>query len=220
MLRFSAFVISVVFHPLLMLTYMLLLLLVANPYMFGYSHVAEADTLILMVFLTSALIPLIAIFVMKGIGWVHSLQMTDRHERIGPYIVTAVLYLTLYLHLSRARVFPDALLIATLGSVIALFAGFFANNFRKVSMHATAAGGLLGLTGVLYSRFSTDQFILPIPAFADMQIPTVYLLYGVILIVGAICTARLISKNHIPAEVYLGLFIGLLSMVVAILIRG
>jgi hypothetical protein len=87
-------------------------------------------------------------------------------------------------------------------------------------MHATAAGGLLGLTGVLYSRFSTDQFILPIPAFADMQIPTVYLLYGVILIVGAICTARLISKNHIPAEVYLGLFIGLLSMVVAILIRG
>jgi hypothetical protein len=220
MLRFSALVISVVFHPLLMLTYMLLLMLIANPYMFGYSAIAEADTLILMVFLTSALVPLIAIFVMKGIGWVQSLQMSDRHERIGPYIVTAVLYLTLYLHLSHARVFPDALLIAALGSVIALFCGFFVNNFRKVSMHAIAAGGLLGLTGVLYSRYSTDLFILPWPDRVGIQIPTIYLLYCVIIVVGAVCTARLIGKNHVPAEVYAGLFIGLLSMVIAIAIRG
>jgi len=215
MIRFSAHLISVVFHPLLMLTYMLLLMLVVNPYMFGYNHLAEADNLIVMVFLTSALIPLIAILVMKGIGWVRSLQMSDRHERIGPYIVTAVLYLTLYLHLSKARVFPELLLVATLGTVFALFAGFFVNNFRKVSMHATAAGGLLGQTGLLYSRFSTDQFILPLPGMSELQVPTLYLLYGVILLAGGICTARLIGKKHAPDEIYMGLVLGVVCMVIA-----
>ena len=33
-----------------MLTYMLLMMLVVNPYMFGYSRIQEADKLILMVF--------------------------------------------------------------------------------------------------------------------------------------------------------------------------
>ena len=96
-------------------------MLVVNPYMFGYREIGEADTLILMVFLTSVLIPLIAILVMKGIGWVHTLQMSDRHERIGPYLVTSVLYLSLYLHLLKTRAFPPFILIITLGSVISLF---------------------------------------------------------------------------------------------------
>ena len=219
MIRLSATVVSVVFHPLLMLTYMLLLMLVVNPYMFGYTHITEADNLILMVFLTSALIPVIAILVMKGIGWVHSFQMTDRHERIGPYIVTAFLYLTLYLHLNKARAFPDLLLIATLGTVIALFAGFFVNNFRKISMHAMAAGGFLGLVGLLYLRFSTEQFILPVPGLANLEVPTLYVLYGAILLTGGICTARLIGAKHARDEVYMGLFLGLTCMLIASMIR-
>lgn len=211
-MRIAAFIVSAVFHPLLMLTYMLLMMLVVNPYMFGYTRPVEADSLILMVFLTSALIPFIAILVMRGIGWVQSLQMTDRHERIGPYIVTGVLYLTLYLHLVKAKAFPDPLLISTLGTVIALFAGFVINNFGKISMHGTAAGGLLTLTIVLFSRFSTDQFVLPVPWGHDLVVSSVYLLYAVLLVCGLMCTARLVARKHTPIEVYTGFFVGFCSM--------
>lgn len=214
-MRIPAHIISVIFHPLLMLTYMLLMLLVVNPFMFGYTHPTEADALILMVFLTSGLIPLIAILVMRAIGWVHSLEMPDRHERIGPYIVTGVLYLTLYLHLVKAKAFPEPLLICTLGTVIALFSGFIINNFGKISMHATAAGGLLSLTTLIVLYYSTDQFILPVPWMHDLEVPVKYLLYSVIILVGCICSARLISKKHSPPEVYAGFIVGFVSMWIA-----
>jgi hypothetical protein len=197
---------------------MLLLMLVANPYMFGYNHVSDANTLIMMVFLTSVLIPVIAILVMKGIGWVHSLQMSDRHERIGPYLVTSILYLTLYLHLVKAKSFPPLLLIASLGAVIALFAGFFFNNFRKISMHAIAMGALLMMIILLYSSYATNQFILPLPFYTDVRISTVYLLYVAIFLAGIVCSARLITDSHSPWEVYAGVIVGLVSMGLASLI--
>jgi hypothetical protein len=213
-----ASLISLVFHPLLILTYMLVLMLVVNPYVFGYNRISDAHTLILMVALTSALIPVIAILVMKGIGWVRTLEMSDRHERIGPYLVTAVLYLSLYLHLVKAKSFPAPLLIATLGAVLALFAGFFLNNFRKISMHAIGVGGFLTLTVILYVSFTTDQFVLPVPFLLDILTPTIVIVYVAILVAGLVCSARLISGTHTPAEVYVGFFTGVLSMLVACLV--
>jgi len=183
--------------------------------MFGYGSVSEADQLILMVFLTSVLIPLIAILVMRGIGWVQSLQMSDRHERIGPYLVTSVLYLSLYLHLAKTKSFPPLILIVTLGAVIALFLGFFVNNFRKISMHAISIGGFfLGLV-LLYYKYSTDHFILPLSRLYDLQIPTVCLVYIAILAAGLVCSARLVLGKHSPTEVYLGLVVGVVSMSMA-----
>jgi hypothetical protein len=219
-MKLVAHILSVLFHPLLILTYMLLMTLVVNPYMFGYRHVTDADNLILMVFLTSALIPLIAIMVMKGIGWVQSIQMSDRHERIGPYLVTAVLYLSLYLHLVKSKSFPSPILIATLGSVIALFGGFFLNNFRKISMHAIAIGGFLLFTILLHHSYSTSGFLLPLPFLNDLQVPTNYVLYAAILVAGLVCSARLILSKHTPREVYVGFFVGVLGMFLAYLILG
>jgi len=193
---------------------MLLLMLVVNPYMFGYNTIHDANTLILMVFLTSVLIPMIAILVMKGIGWVHTLHMSDRHERIGPYLVSGVLYLSLYLHLSKTKAFPDLLLIGTLGAVIALFVGFFINNFRKISMHAIAIGGLLAFTFLLYWSYSTSQFALSFQRF-DLSIPTIYLVYLAIVVAGVVCSARLILGEHNRPEVYSGVIVGIMSILIA-----
>lgn len=210
-------IVSIVFHPLLMLTYMLLLMLVVNPYMFGYQRVVDGDALILMVFLSSVFIPLVAILVMKGLGWLSSFEMPQKQERIGPYIVSAVLYLSLYLHLAKTKSFPVLLLVCVLGTVIALFAGFFFNNFRKVSMHGTAVGGLLVMTGLLYARFSTDWFLMSVPFMGDYHIQTVSLLYVVILIAGIVCTSRMLVGKHTAGEIYTGCIIGMVSMWVAYL---
>jgi len=192
---------------------MLLLMLVVNPYMFGYKTIHDANTLILMVFLTSVLIPSIAILVMKGIGWIHSLNMPHKHERIGPYLVSGVLYLSLYLHLSKTKAFPDLLLISTLGSVIALFFGFFINNFRKISMHAIAVGGLLAFACLLFLSNSTSQFALSFQQF-DLRIPTIYIVYLSLVITGLVCTARLILGAHDRLEVYSGVIVGMMSILI------
>ena len=59
MLRFFAQFISVVFHPLLMLTYMLILLLLVNPYLFGVNNIGDqlSRVLILRIFLSTFFIP-------------------------------------------------------------------------------------------------------------------------------------------------------------------
>jgi hypothetical protein len=120
----------------------------------------------------------------------------------------------------KAKSFPPPLLIATLGAVIALFAGFFLNNFRKISMHTIAVGALLVVIILLYTTYSTDQFILPLPFSEDIRISTVYLLYGGILLAGLVCSARLITHSHTPWEVYTGFIIGTLSMTMSYLIIG
>ncbi len=214
-LNFFAQVIAVLFHPLLMLTYMVLLMVIVNPFMFGYRHIAEADELLLMVSLTTVMIPLVAIFVMRGLGWVQSLELTDRHERIGPYVVAAVLYLTLYLHFRKAGVFPPLLMTATLGVIIALFAGFFINNFQKVSMHATAMGGFLTMTVLLCVHHGSRHIVISMGEGAYLEASPLLLLYLVIAIAGMVCTARLITGAHSPSEIYSGFITGVLSMLIA-----
>ena len=100
---------------------MVLVLLWTNPFSFGFRHVAEADTLLLIVVMTTITLPAIAVIMMKMLGWIPTFSMETRHERIGPYIVAGILYLTLYLHVSKAE-FPTSLRVATLGVLIVLWA--------------------------------------------------------------------------------------------------
>jgi hypothetical protein len=193
---------------------MLLLLLVVNPYMFGYSDPREADTLVLMVFLTSAFIPIIAVALMKALGWVKTMQMSDRYERIGPYIVTGILYLSLYMHIVKSNAFPGAFRVCTLGTIFALFAAFFVNNFMKISIHAVAMGGLVSLAILIKLFYGTDYFELPL--FGErLSINSMYLLFTIIGIAGVVCTARMLLKQHVIREIYLGFAIGFICQLIS-----
>ena len=81
--------ISWVFHPLMILTYMICLLMIINPYAFGINRLGEgrSSLIIIYVFLQATLIPAIAISMMKTLGLVPNLNdMGDRTARIGPFI--------------------------------------------------------------------------------------------------------------------------------------
>lgn len=213
-------ILSVVFHPLLILTYMSLVLLWTNPFSFGLRHVAEADTLLLIIVMTTITLPAIAVLLMKMLGWIDTFRMESRHERIGPYIAAGIMYLTLYLHVTRAETFPVSLQVATLGSLIGLWACFFINNFIKVSAHAAGMGGLVGLVTLTKLKFGYDQAQIGVPGHVNLVIPVDYILYGVILLAGVVCTSRLILKTHELKEVYIGFVTGLASIIVAYFIIG
>ncbi len=214
-MRTVAQVFTFVFHPLFILTYMVMVLLWTNPFSFGWRHVAEADTLLIIVVMTSITLPAIAILMMKMLGWIEDFKLQTRHERIGPYIVSGIMYLTLYLHVTRAEAFPVSLRIATLGSLIGLWACFFINNFIKISLHAAGVGGLVAIVALTKLTFGYSQAQVGIPGGVNVVLPIDYLLYGTIFIAGMVCTSRLLLKAHDLREVYLGFMIGLMSVVIS-----
>lgn len=214
-MRIAAHFFSIVFHPLLVLTYMTLVLLWTNPFSFGWRHASEAGTLLIIIVMTSVTLPAIAVLMMKMLGWVKTFDIEDQHERIGPYIVAGVMYLSLYLHISRAESFPVSLRIAVLGTLIGLWSCFFINNFTKVSVHAAGVGGLVALMGLTKWTFGYSDAQIGLIGGANLIIPVDILLYASIVIAGAVCTSRLILKAHLLKEVYIGIVVGIASMMVA-----
>lgn len=210
-----ASIFSFVFHPLFILTYMVLVLLWTNPFSFGWRHVAEADTLLIIIVMTSIMLPAVAILLMKLLGWVEGWKLETRHERIGPYIASGIMYLTLYLHISRAETFPVSLRVVALGSLIALWTCFFINNFIKVSLHAAGVGGLVAMVALTKITFGYSQAQIGIPGGINLVMPLDYILYAVIMVAGIVCTSRMILKAHNLKEVYLGFGVGFASILAA-----
>src|SRR5688572_26158565 len=206
---------SFVFHPLFILTYMVLVLLWTNPFSFGWRHVAEADTLLIIIIMTSITLPAIAILMMKLLGWIEDFRLETRHERIGPYIASGIMYLTLYLHVTKADTFPVSLRVVTLGALLALWTCFFINNFIKISMHAAGVGGLVTLVALTKITFGYSQAQIGIPGGVNVVVPLDYILYFVILIAGMVCTSRMILNAHNLKEVYLGFIVGVASIAIS-----
>lgn len=214
-MRGAAHFFSIVFHPLFIVTYMSLILLWTNPFSFGWRHVSDAGTLLIIIFMTTVTLPALAVFMMKMLGWVSDFSLENQQERIGPYIASGIMYLSLYLHLTKAESFPVSLRIAVLGTLIGLWTCFFINNFTKVSVHAAGVGGLVAMVLLTKLSFGYGQAHIGLMGGANLVVSIDTLLYGSIIIAGAVCTSRLILKAHKIKEVYSGLIVGLLSIAMA-----
>lgn len=217
--RFLAYLVSVVFHPLLILTYMLLLLLLVNPYSFGASVISRIDIYVLTIFFSTFVLPSFSVVLMKLLGLVDTIELKDKQERIGPYIITGIFYLWIYFNLLHNPDIPSAFKIFTLGATIGLFTAFFFNLFFKISMHAVGMGGLIGMVVITMLWYSYENFTISLGGDVfQMSMHTVFML--VILIGGAVGTARLLLRAHHPGELYSGFIIGFAAQFIALLAIG
>lgn len=216
MLKTLAQILSVVFHPLLIVTYMLMLLLLVNPYQFGVYSIMEQWKFVLLVFLSTFIMPAFAVVMMKALGMVRSFELQDRHERIGPYIITGVFYLWMFVNFKNNTLIPRPFTIAVLGATIALFASFFMNNFTKISAHATGMGGLVGMATINTIFFNFDTFTINLDWFGAFEISTNFVLMTTIVVAGLVSTARLFLEAHTEKQLYFGLAIGFLSQWIAL----
>ncbi len=208
MLRYLAYFFSIVFHPLLVLTYMLVILLLVNPYIFGVNSIRSSTPLILMIFLSTFFIPAVAVIMLKFLGLISSFEMKDRHERIGPYIITGVLYLWIFRNVLENPTIPYSYKIFVLGATVGLFLAFFINLFSKISMHAVGMGGLVGMLILTVSFYSYPSFIVPIEAYS-FEMKTYTLLMFSIIFSGIVGTSRLFLGSHDINDLYGGFFVGL-----------
>ena len=202
---------------MLMLTYMLLLLLLVNPYQFGVNNIFGQWKLVLMVFLSTFAMPFFAVFIMKSLDMVKSMQLEDRFERIGPYILTGVFYLWMFINFKSNPLIPKPMVIVMLGSTIALFGTFFFNNFTKISAHAAGMGGLVAMALTNTLLFNFDTFTVTMGWLGSYEVSTNFVLMTTIVLAGIVCTARLLLGAHTEKQLYTGFAIGFASQFIALL---
>lgn len=211
-------VISYLFHPLFIISYVLAIIMVVNPYLFGVQDPKMMGLILISTFLLATFFPLISISMMRALGLIKNFKMEDRRERIGPLIVTAIFYLWLFLNVKDNPGIPDAFSFFVLGAIIGLFIAFFINNFQKISLHGVAVGGFLVGIAIIGIVFSYGSFVLNIPSIGSYTVDISLLYILAVLIAGLVLSSRLQLNAHTKGELYGGFFVGAISQVLAFII--
>jgi len=209
--------ISLLFHPLLIMTYMLLLLLVVNPYLFGLSSLDEkpGQMLLLQVFFSTFFIPAFAMLMLRFLGLVPSLRFRERTDRIIPYIVTGVFYVWMFYNFLNNSQVPDAYTSFALGATIGLFLAFFINIFSRISAHTVGMGVFIGMVVITMFLFSYGYFTVDLQSLGSWRLNMILILLVTLLIAGLVGTARQMLEWREPIDLYGGYLIGFAAQVIA-----
>lgn len=198
-MNFIARVISVLFHPLLMVTYLFSLFALVFPY--GLDPLKEEGqwTFIFVLFLGTFLFPSLIISLFRSMGFVKSITMEDRKERIFPFVLITLLYISFtYMFYQRTGVsVRDNLFKFIVITDGLLVVATLVTLFYKVSVHSLAAWGFIGI-------------LLPLNHVAEDG-SLFYPLIASIVVAGLVMSARLQLHAHTSREVMTGAILGLVT---------
>ena len=185
---------SIILHPVLMPSYALLLIFSQSTY-FSYTVSPEAKfALFSIIVLNTLLLPVIISYILVKRGWIKSLEMQKREERLMPFITNLVLLLLAAFMIYKLKL-PRVFFLLTLGAAAAVSIAIIVNIKWKISIHMIGIGGIVGML------FGMSTFLL-----ADLRIPILIS----ILVAGILGTARLSLNAHHPLEIYAGFLVGFL----------
>lgn len=198
--RFFGHLISVIFHPLFIATYVTAYLLFIHPYVFAGMERLPKLLKLIFVILNTLLMPGASVLLMWRLKLIPSLQMNTSRDRLIPYVAAIIFYFWPWYVASRQPENPEVFVNFLQGAFFGVCAAWMININSKVSMHTTAAGGLVAFM-LLFS-------------FNDENASGLFLSMA-LLIAGLIGTARFLVSNHSNREIIQGYIIGALAMVVA-----
>ena len=184
-------IISLVFQPLLMPTYAMILLMnmdIFSPLALFWRSVAIVGTM-----LFTGIFPAIPILLMMKRGEVNDLFISRKEERTMPYLFSFMAYVFWALFMWRTLQFPTFIVAMGMGSALSIFVIIFINLRWKISAHAAGMGGFCAsIFGVCYRT----------------AINPVWLFVIVLCISGLVALSRLELKAHTPAQVLAGFLVG------------
>jgi hypothetical protein len=193
-------IISYIFHPLFVPVYIIWFLISTQPQLFASFPPAKKIITIIRFVVFYTFFPLVTVLLSKGLGFLDSIFLKTQKERIIPYIACGIYFFFMWYVLRNQPEFPLEVVILTMAIWITSSLGLIANIYMKVSLHAMAVGVMV--TFIMLLALSNGYgFGLYIS--------------GALLITGLVCTARFVVSDHTPKEVYGGLFIGILSQLIA-----
>jgi len=185
----SAKIISVLFHPLFLFFYLIVIAYHFDPYGYQSTHPKAIGLMFIMSFFTLVLFPAVTVALLKALNFIPSFSMPDKEHRIAPLIGTCVFYIWYFVNVKNNVAFPPSLVFVALGGAIATGLAFFINNFSKISLHAVGSGAFLMAIAVL--AFYTGSKSLSIDAgyLGHYEVSTIILIIGSIVLAGLIGSA-------------------------------
>jgi hypothetical protein len=200
-LRIIAGIVSYIFHPLFIPLYLCGLVVKTQSYLFGAFSEWEKTVFVIRFGVMYAMFPLVSVLLMKGLGFVGSIHLKTQRDRIIPYVVCMVYYWWMWYVLHNQPEYPNEFVVLSLAIFLASIGGLMANINMKVSMHAIAVGIMAAFVMLLgFSQYLGFGFYIS----------------AAIFLAGIVCTARFIVTDHTSREIYTGLLIGIISLLVAI----
>ena len=186
-------IISVVFHPLLIATYLSAILFKKAPELFPRIIPEASSQFILVIFITTCLMPALSIFLLRSFSYISNLELTHRNERIRPFIFIVAYYaIASYLFKAKLAMGPIFMTVM-IGVTILIAILLIITRWFKISIHAAAIWGGVGYVSAMAVALNLDLG---------------WIYYLIIVVAGLTSTSRLYLGYHQPKEVWIGTIVG------------
>jgi hypothetical protein len=183
--------VSLVFQPLLMPTFAMLLLMnmdIFMPMPAIWRWIAIIGTLIF-----TGILPALPMWLMMKRGEINDLFISKKEERTMPYLFSLLAYVFWSLFMWRTLQFPLFIVAMGMGSALSIFIIVLINLKWKISAHMAGLGGFCGsVFGVCFRTAINPVWLL-----------------GIILGISAlVALARIELKAHTPGQTLAGFAVG------------
>ncbi|MBK7650395.1 MAG: phosphatase PAP2 family protein [Flammeovirgaceae bacterium] len=192
-MRILAIIISIIFHPLLLTTYLVMLLGYYFPSMLMIAP-ENFKIILAFVFCFTFLLPAVNMLMFKLFGTISSYTLDSRKERIIPFLAISIIYVvTTFLFYNKLRFSQNFNYLILLVTVLVVVSAALTLLY-KVSVHSLAVWGAIGI-------------ILPLNKALEQS----YLLWPTaiaLVIAGVVMASRLYLNSHTPRQVLVGSLVG------------
>ena len=184
-------ILSFVFHPVLMPTYAILLLLYFSKVFSQFMPIEQKTHLINLTLIFTLLLPLLGVFLLKKLKIVSSIYMENQKERKWPLLIAISSYYLLFRMFEFLYIHP-IIINLVLGAILILFLAVIISNFWKISLHMLGIGGVFGAFLAFQYLFGGKLFLIIL----------------LLLCSGLVAYARINENAHTLKQVYLGFLVG------------
>lgn len=191
-----AWVFSTLFHPVVIPTLGMFILFQLNTYIRFAVTPGARRLMLMLVFINTAVAPVLSLLIMKRTGYVKSLMLEERNERILPLLLATTLFFITY-YMLRQLTLPSIVYFYIISATLLLLMTLMVSFFFKISIHMISLGAFSAFLIITSILLKTDVSVLIIAAFMAS---------------GMTGSSRLILHAHTPMEVYAGYLLGFLGM--------
>jgi hypothetical protein len=188
-------ILSGVFHPLLMPSYLFYAVCYQVPQLLLLPSLPDRWVVLGVVFTFTFALPALGTSVLYWFGQLDSLHLRERAQRPLPLLLAALSFAIAATVLIQQRYFDALLGQMMVGMALAVGLTFLISLSWKISAHGVGVGGAVGLLVFLYVSHPQEPVLLP-------------WLVGVVVLAGAVLSARLALEAHTPAQAWAGLALG------------
>ncbi len=198
---YLARIVSGIAHPILIPLYAVFIIFHSQTYL-DYTPAKLIRSVYLIIAISTVLLPLSVLPLLKLQKVVSNYALEKRKERILPLLLAAIFYTLGYYSLRNIPflyIISCLLLAATISIVLVALVSLK----WKISIHLAAIGGLTGMLVIFNWLFKADCRIYFMAA---------------ILFSGLLAAARLKLNLHTPTQVYIGFLLGFITVSVVMII--